>query len=148
MIMSHRPHRKEKRLSARRIAEAWGQSWSTFRDILRAADMSGSDFDPIRAAAVIINHHQKKWEGPEGEAALHRARRTAAEADAAEIDTARKLDMFLLKVDVDMMWKDAIQQGVENISNLRELTKTQKELGFRGAPPNSTPNIDEEEYGR
>lgn len=115
------------------LAAAYGISTTTARDILKRAgvEIEEGGVNQTKASAAFISHYRSIAEGPETEAAQDRARKAKAEADAAELDTAHKLGALCLKADVEMMWKDAIQQGVENISNLRTLTKKQKEAVFK-----------------
>lgn len=114
------------------IAARFQISTTTARDILKRAGLTAGEggVDVIAAARAFVDHYRNEAAGPELEAAADRARKAKAEADAAEIDTAKKKEELVLKADVDMMWQDAIQQGVENVSNLSGLSKAQKQSVF------------------
>lgn len=63
-------------------------------------------------------------------ATIDRARRTRAEADLKELERGRQIRTLCYRDDYKDNYADGIAQGTRNISRLKELTSTQKELVF------------------
>lgn len=75
----------------------------------------------------MFQHLRSQLHGAPAERAANRARRDKAEAESAEFSADRMAGKLCERVDYIENYRDAIAQGVRNISRLTCLTTEQKE---------------------
>lgn len=125
--MPRKAKETETRLNADKLSAIYKVPARTLREILhKSGATNAGGYDKDEAAMVTIAFYREKSERVNIESAVSDARRKAAEAESAEIDLAERQGKMALRSSVNLIWADAVAQGVRNIAGLKSITEAQK----------------------